>query len=182
MRSSTRPASSSWWTRAYLVEVIAWTVRGASRSTKSCCSSRRWRRSPKLIASDAIGAGRVRRYFGGPPATPASCSKLQCVRPSRMGEQKALAHGPRGTNAALQRSVSSRGIPHRTLEPGPTQSHLRDEATGAGLVGEGRHHLALERIQKADPEDVVADLRHFRIRRGRRHHRDLAALSDAAAG
>ena len=30
-------------------------------------------------ALDAIDAGRVRRYLGGAPAMPASCSKLQCV-------------------------------------------------------------------------------------------------------
>ena len=35
MRSSTRAASSSWWTRAYLGEVIAWTVHGAALSAKS---------------------------------------------------------------------------------------------------------------------------------------------------
>jgi hypothetical protein len=32
-----------------------------------------------LIALDAIGAGSVRRYFGGAPAIVASCSKLQWV-------------------------------------------------------------------------------------------------------
>ena len=32
-----------------------------------------------LIALDAIDAGNVLRYFGGAPAIPASCSKLQCV-------------------------------------------------------------------------------------------------------
>jgi hypothetical protein len=31
------------------------------------------------LAVDAIGAGSVRRYFGGAPAIAASCSKLQCV-------------------------------------------------------------------------------------------------------
>jgi hypothetical protein len=32
-----------------------------------------------LIASDAMAAGSVRRYFGGAAAIPASCSKLQFV-------------------------------------------------------------------------------------------------------
>ena len=44
------------------------------------------------------------------------------------------------------------------------------------VVGEFRHHVALERVDEADPEDVVADLRHLGVRRGIGDHRHLRRL------
>ena len=56
MRSSTRPASSSWWTRVYRGEVIARPVPGAPSSTNSWCCARGWRDIPWLMAAEAIDA------------------------------------------------------------------------------------------------------------------------------
>ena len=46
---------------------------------------------------------------------------------------------------------------------------------GGGELGEDR---ALERVDEADAEDVVADLGDARVGRGDRHHGDLGELAD----
>ena len=46
------------------------------------------------------------------------------------------------------------------------------------VLGEFRHGRALEGIDEADAEDVVAHLGHARIRGRRRDHRDLVVLGD----
>ena len=43
---------------------------------------------------------------------------------------------------------------------------------------EFRHHLPLERIDEADPENVIAHLRHLRVGRSRRDHRHVVFLAD----
>ena len=47
-----------------------------------------------------------------------------------------------------------------------------------GLVGEVRHHGALERIDEADAENVVAHLGDLRVGGGRGNHRDFRRLGD----
>ena len=50
------------------------------------------------------------------------------------------------------------------------------------VVGEFGQHLALKRIDEADAEDVVADLRHALVGRRRGNHRHLVLLRDRRGG
>jgi hypothetical protein len=58
------------------------------------------------MAAEAIGAGNVRRYFGGAPAIVASCSKLQCVSAAGRPETSRRARTSSETASVPKSAVS----------------------------------------------------------------------------